>query len=370
VRKPTVPTILIGIVVLALLGYVFVVVTRPATDGEPPGARSRRGPGAAPSDSPAGPPSVFPPAGKVFLGAQTSQGPYNFADLDEFATATGHPPAALQFSQSWAHNRFDAAIFDRIADRNTLPILSWEPWDYRATGRGISHGEQPAYRLSRIVRGDFDAYIRSWAEGIKSLDYPVGLRFGHEMNGFWYPWCEQANGNREGDYVKAYRHIHQIFQEAGASKVVWLWSPNVTYPGAQPLKGLYPGDKYVDWIGLSGYYGTAGVEHYRSFDRIFEETFAELRRFTKKPIVITETGATDASGLRTRWVQEMFRQLPQHPDVIGVIWFEINKEVDWRITRTPVAARAFGNGAGADRYQVTWSRNTTPTTSVPVPDRR
>jgi beta-mannanase len=251
-----------------------------------------------------------------------------------------------------------------------LPIVAWEPWDHSATGEARSRGAQPEYRLSRIAGGDFDDYIRSWADGIKALGYPVGIRFAHEMNGFWYPWCEQSNGNRPGDYVKAYRHVHDLFRAAGAENVIWLWSPNVTYPGAEPLEGLYPGDDYVDWIGLSGYYGTEGVESYRSFNAIFTRTFDELRTFTDRPIVITETGATDSDGAKARYVREMFAQLPDHPDVIGVIWFELRNDVDWRVATAPAAAKAFGQGAGSERYAVSWSTNTVARTAASQAGRR
>lgn len=360
------PGVLIAGVVLALVGYVFYVVARPAGERHPsPRAAAPAGsptPSVTPSAtaSPAAPPAVFPPPGKVFLGLQTGPGPYDFAPVDAFTAATQHQPGALQFTQGWADDQFHRAAFDRIAARKMLPILAWEPWDHKATGRGRSHGDQPAYRLSRIIAGDFDPYIRSWAEGIKTLGYPVAVRFAHEMNGFWYPWCEQSNGNRRGDYVKAYRHVHQIFAAAGADKVIWIWSPNVTYPSAEPLRDLYPGDSYVDWIGLSGYYGTAGVEQYRSFDRIFTDTFAELRRFNRKPIVITETAATDSAGQKARWIRTMFQQLPRHGNVIGVVWFELVNELDWRVANSPAAAKAFADGARSSRYQVAWSPNTIP----------
>src|SRR5262249_37398206 len=161
-----------------------------------------------------------------------------------------------------------------------LPIVAWEPWDY-------THGvNQPAYRLSAIYGGHYDTYIRSWATGIAALRIPIVMRFAHEMNGSWYPWCEQSNGNRPGDYIRAARHVHEIFTAAGARNVTWMWSPNVTYPGARPLSSLYPGDSYVDWIGLSGYYGTGGVTAYRSFNSIFAGTLTELGTFSLKPVVI------------------------------------------------------------------------------------
>jgi len=348
-------------ILAALLGVgaVLVVRTRPSgpVSGPPPADGTSR-----PSSSPPAPPVPFPPTGKVFLGLQTNLGPYDFSAVDAFAAATRRRPSVLQFSQGWAADRFDAGLLDATADRNMLPIISWEPWDYTQRGRAGSSGEQPAYRLARIINGDYDDYIRSWATGIAAWGSPVVLRFAHEMNGFWYPWCEQSNDNRPGDYVKAWRHVHDLFAAAGADNVTWLWSPNVTYPGASSLKGLYPGDSYVDWIGLSGYYGTAGREAYISFDQIFRQTFSDLKTFTHKPVVITETAATDAAGQRVRWINQMFSQLPNHPEVIGVIWFETDKEIDWRIASAPSAAAAFAKGAANARYDTAWTPNGVPRT--------
>jgi beta-mannanase len=344
-RLITVP--ILAALLVASLGASCVPATPPAAE-QPSGTRP---------SSPPPPPEPFPPPGKVFLGINTNAGAYDFGALDAFIQATGTRPAAMQFTQGWANDRFDRGVFDRIVARQMLPILSWEPWDYQ--NRGESQ-DQPDYRLAAIIDGRYDEYIRSWANGITALRYPVVIRFAHEMNGFWYPWCEQSNHNQPGDYVKAWRHVHQIVQEAHATNVTWLWSPNVSYTNSTPLQRLYPGDEYVDWIGLSGYYGTAGVKNYVSFDRIFSRTFNELAAITDKPIVITETGATNANGERERWIREMFQQLPNHPNVVGVIWFEAVKEIDWRLASTSAAAKAFGENASQSRYQTPWTTHSIP----------
>jgi len=123
-----------------------------------------------------------------------------------------------------------------------------------------------------------------------------------------------------------------------------------------------PVDGYVDWIGLSGYYGTAGVTSYISFDQIFTKTLSDVDAITRKPIVITETGATNASGQQAKWITQMFAQLPSHPDVIGVIWFEAMKEIDWRVATVPAAAAAFAQGAADPRYDAPWAPNGIPRT--------
>jgi beta-mannanase len=142
-----------------------------------------------------------------------------------------------------------------------------------------------------------------------------------------------------------------------------VWSPNVTYPGASPLAELYPGDSYVDWIGLSGYYGTAGRESYIGFEDIFAATLAELTTLSHRPIVITETGATNATGQQARWITDMFTELPKHPEIIGVVWFEATKEIDWRLASSPQGAAAFAVGADGPTYDVPWTRVGVPRTA-------
>jgi mannan endo-1,4-beta-mannosidase len=300
---------------------------------------------------------AFPPTGQDFIGVTTAAGPDNFTEVDKFTKAAGRQPTVMMFTEGWAVNKtFDRSGFDKIAERGMMPILSWEPWDYHndTPDHAGVYPTQPKYKLSNITAGNFDAYIRSFAEGIKGLGYTVGLRFAHEMNGFWYPWGSGVNGNQPGDYVKAWQHVHNIFTEVGATNVIWIWSPNVDYTNAAKLRPLYPGDAYVNWIGLSGYYGTTGLQHYETFNQIFDKTLADLATFTKKPIIISETAATNESGLRTQWIQTLFKELPTHPNIIGFIWYEAVKELDWRILTPASAGTAFANGAASPFFATQW----------------
>ena len=311
----------------------------------------------------------FPPTGTKFVGIMSSTGLGDWSTLDAFTGAVHVQPSVYEFTQGWAVNQFDGAAIGQVAARGMLPLISWEPWDYLDTAPGAqTEGDQPAYRLSNIVDGRFDGYIRSWADGVKRLRYTVAIRFAHEMNGNWYPWgMQDLNGNTPAQYVAAWRHVHDIFTQVGATNVIWIWSPNVAYRGSSPLAALYPGDRYVNWIGLSGYYGTPGMNAYESFNQIFDPTISQLRAITARPIVITETGATDADGSMARFVSQMFQQLPQdHPDVIGVIWYEAVKVVDWRLATHPAAAAAFRRAvAGNPLYDTPWKPGMVPEESVP-----
>ncbi|MGW7819854.1 glycoside hydrolase family 26 protein [Streptomyces puniciscabiei] len=367
----TVTRLLATVLAVVLGGYVFVV--GPHLAGERERRREAAIDAALPPTASIEPPPtggsraagsghrVFPARGDSFVGIMTAAGVHDLTEAARFTHRTGHRPQVYEFSQDWAHDRFDADLIDNVARRGMMPLLAWEPWDHREAGAAAQlRGDQPAYRLARIIDGTYDPYLRSWAKGIASLRYPVGIRLAHEMNGYWYPWCEQSNGNHPGEYVRAWRHVHDIFVRAGASNAIWVWSPNVGYRNATPFDRLYPGDAYVDWVGLSGYYGTVGKESYQSFDQLFSDSEKRLRRLTAKPLVITEVGATDADGRKAEWIADMFRSLPRHPDIIGVIWYEAVKVIDWRITTSAGSVSAFTSGISAPRYRTPWAPDTEP----------
>ncbi|MEU5941084.1 glycosyl hydrolase [Micromonospora sp. NPDC047548] len=379
----TLPRGAMALIAALLLAYAFVIAPQTASGERKDAAATRTATAepsmtatAEPTPSPRPDPGLFPPPGKTFIGVMTNEGPYNFTAVNAFTAAAKRQPQVMLFGAGWATAAFDRTLFDRISDRGMLPMLAWEPWDYQldnaARKKGFSarkidriRSHQPDYRLSRISRGSLDAYVLSWAQGIKSLGYPVAIRFAHEMNGDWYPWSEAVNGNRPGDYVKAWRHVHDLFTAAGATNVIWVWSPNVRWDNSTPkLSTLYPGDDYVDWVGLSGYYGTGALSTYRSFDAIFNQTIKEIRAFTHRPLVITETGASDGKGRKAEWIRQTFQLLPRHKDIIGLIWFEVNKELDWRIVSSPAVTKAFAQSVAASRYDFTWSSAMLPRTEI------
>jgi mannan endo-1,4-beta-mannosidase len=358
--RVTIPKLL-GLGLLAMLaGYVFVLAPQvPGQTASQIGAGQEGGLIARTN-------SVFPSPGKKFVGVMTNGGPYDFTQLDRFTQAVGYQPSVYEFAQGWAVNQFDRSAIDNVAEHGMLPLISWEPWDYQRQSKNpLLSGIQPAYSLSHIIDGDYDNYIRSWAEGVKSLPCTIAIRFAHEMNGNWYPWAVYTNGNSVDEYAQAWRHVHDIFTQIGAKNVIWVWSPNIIYGDTTSLAELYPGNNYVNWIGLSGYYGTPGMMLYRSFNATFDPTIAQLRRFTSKPIVITETGATNVNGLMARWVTQMFQELPAHPDIIGIIWFEGITVTDWQVADNPAAAAGFRAGLVSSLYRTEWQPGMRPLVTMP-----
>lgn len=276
--------------------------------------------------------------------AKNSTTPWRTADLGAVnafeQTAHAHLGIVMWFAD-WQHARPNLAQLQAVAQRGSVPEISWEPWDYT----GSTH-TQRKYTLDSIIHGHHDPYIRTWARALHGYGRPVLLRFAQEMNGNWYPWAEAVNGNRPGEFVRAWRHVHDIFTAQHATNVKWVWSPAA---GTLDIQGTqYPGDTYVDVLGLSVFNGGTSLNWggWRSFGRIFDTSARALRQIApSKPVQVSEVASAERGGNKAAWINRMFTDLERHPQVKSLIWYDLRKQADWPITSSRRAARAFAAGA-------------------------
>jgi hypothetical protein len=306
---------------------------QPPPDDPPPG-----------QDEPSNPPA--PGAGGIFdrdlvYGVATKSNGASDAEITEVAELVGERPAIELWYRSFTQELV-LSEFQAIAARGGIPYLTWEPWDWR---RGTN---QRTYQLQSITSGRFDAYLRRSAVTIGAYEGPVLLRFAHEMNGDWYPWSEAVNGNRPGEYAEAWRYIHDLFAEQGVTNVLWVWSPNVEYEGSLPLDGLYPGNAFVDVIGVDGYnFGTS--QRWSSWQwpaDLFDPTFATVRALSQGqiPLMLGEVASSEVGGDKAVWIDAFFTWMDAQADLEAFVWFHLDKETDWRINSSQTAAEAFRAG--------------------------
>jgi mannan endo-1,4-beta-mannosidase len=311
--------------------------------------------------------SIESPTSKYF-GLYTAQAPFNWATYDDTTAKVGETPNMVGYFGGW-DQPFRADAVTAAWKRDTLPVLTWESRPADATNNDI---DAPAYSLHNILAGDFDTYLRTYAQAIVANGLPLGIRFDHEMNGIWYPWAETdgqgnpINGNSPGEYVKVWRYVHDIFQAEGANQyVMWIWSPNIinnlpaSHQSLAYTESLYPGDAYVDWVGLSGYLRPPYVAaNDFSFNYTFGSSLQQLRQMTNKPIVLSELGASDVGGHKPQWIASLFAALkkPENADIVGFGWFNLAVTSytegvlatnDWRIESRPDSLAAFITGLTA-----------------------
>lgn len=209
-----------------------------------------------------------------------------------------------------------------------IPLVNWEIFNAK---------------LDDIIGGVYDDMLSRRAREAKALGAQMFVDLGAEMNGDWSPWGGAQNGKSAEKYVAAYRHVHNALAEA--DNLVWLWCPNVTDEPREvwnAAMNYYPGDNYVDWTCVDGYnWGNAGGAGWQSFEEIFTDIYPQLAA-KNKPIMIGEMASAESGGSKAEFINGIVPTLKsKFPLIKGLVWFDINKETDWRISSSPESEAAF-----------------------------
>lgn len=304
---------------------------------------------------------------RVYWGAYAAGGQYGLADApwdmssaDRFEAEVGKRMSLIEWGQDWYEcsswcglRGFPTGLMGKARARGYIPVLSWGSYEEQ------KGSDQPAFRLSEIVGGRYDSFIRRWASGAKRWGHPFFLRFDWEMNTNEVPYSEAANGNRSGEFVRMWRHVHRIFAAVGATNVTWVWCPNVEYPtSVKPLAELYPGDGYVDWTCLDGYnWGTnpSRPAGWTSFASVFGKTYRLVTRriAPSKPLMIGETASSEFGGSKAAWIRNAFRtQIPvRFPRIGAVVWFNKSWDgMDWPIESSAASRNAMRAALASSVY--------------------
>jgi hypothetical protein len=182
----------------------------------------------------------------------------------------------------------------------------------------------PVFSMQSIADGGWDPQIHRWcanaAAEISRLGTPLLAEFGTEVNGDWFPWNGRWNGAGEtsgyGDpaaadgperFRDAYRRIVGICRAEGATGITWLFHVDLDgNPDASwnRIAEYYPGDEWVDWIGVSDYGllkpGWSAPDFAAKLDRGYDEVAALS---PTKPIAVLEYGYAERRDPRpkARW---------------------------------------------------------------------
>ena len=279
----------------------------------------------------------------------------SISDLESNEVEVGKGMSLVLWYQSWkeggALQTFPADQMNAVRAHGSIPVLAWEPNEYPQPP------SEAQFSLSKIIGGAWDSYIRDYAGVAKAWGHPFFLRFASEMNGSWTPWSEKSNGNSAGQFVKAWRHVHDIFMSVGATNVTWVWCPNIEDHTTTPLAELYPGNAYVDWVGMDGYnYSVGNYAPWHWFDQIFRTTYDDLVRLTAPgmPIMIGETGSVEHGGSKSAWITDaLTKQLPANfPRVKALIWFNTSDgKYNLRVDTSPRSLAAFRSAIALKTYQ-------------------
>ena len=217
-------------------------------------------------------------------------------------------------------------------DRNRAVLVTIEPWTWVRSDRNT-----PEALKAGISSGEYDHLMRDICVTLNEMQSAVTVRWAQEMDDtssqfIWSGWKPET-------YINAYRRMIDLCREV-APEITVMWSPL----GFESMTKYYPGDDYVDLVGLSAF----GLQKYEEaeFGRALSFTDVLGPRYDRalqydKPIVVPELGYVGDADYVESWESAVRQSYTRFPDLVGVVYFN-QKEVypwpdyslpDWRITR-------------------------------------
>ncbi len=266
------------------------------------------------------PPSTVPvPAGKIRWGAYTGDNP---STIDAFTSKIGSNMHYVAMFVG-GEEEFPTAFARAAGDRGLTLVIFWEPHDMR---------------LDAIAAGTYDEIIRTFAAGAAAYGKPVIFAPFHEMNGDWNTWSGVVGSNTPQKLIAAWRHVHELF--ADAPNVAFGWAVNndsIPDTANNAIGSYYPGDAYVDYAGIDGFNFN---DPWMSFSEVFASALSRVSTYGK-PIILFSMASAEGPR-KAAWITDAFTvQIPKYPLVEGWIWFNENKERDWRVWSDDASLKAF-----------------------------
>lgn len=278
--------------------------------------------------------NILPPENGCYVGAfpgmrLTGVENATTEDLQQFETLCGKSVAIAWSTYCWDKNISLKQILDEVGEYGAVPVIGLRLEQHEAEAIMDEGNPSVDFSLQKIIDGDLDnALSINVVDEVKRYNKPVMISFLNEMNGDWYPWCgiyQGGDGTTEfGDsskadgperYIATYRHVVELFRAGGVNNVTWLFQANdISYPNENwnSIDAYYPGDEYVDWVGISLYVADAPDDEWASFETRMELVYNELIfLFPNKPIMLAEWGVGEfpEKGDKAAWISEAFTTL-------------------------------------------------------------
>lgn len=209
-----------------------------------------------------------------------------------------------------------------------------------------------------------DAYLLEFAKAAKDSNVPIFLRFASEMNGTWTNYSQDP-----AKYIEKWKLVHKVMKEH-APNVAMIWA--VLSVPEDTIESFYPGDEYVDWVGVNVYsvkYHNNNWYEKSAFEDPLDLLSYVYHRFSAtKPILISEFGVTHYNTRDNEEdvpfaidkITRMYSELPtKFPRVKAIYYFDVNNLTeynearrinDYSITNVPEITKTYTKLVQSNHY--------------------
>jgi mannan endo-1,4-beta-mannosidase len=250
----------------------------------------------------------------------------------------GDYPAVIGFDlgkiELKAEKNIDNVSFEKIRqeiihqyNRGGMITISWhmnnpftdgDSWDIKTEGvvSSILPGGKNHEKFLGWLQhaADFFNSLKT-EEGIK---IPIVFRPWHEHTGSWFWWGKDLCAPEE--YKQLWKMAVEFMQENGVNNLLYAYSPDIQGPG-QIYMERYPGDEYVDILGLDGYHrdNEAGIESFQNSLNAILSFMTNEGKKRNKPIALTETGL-EAIPIANWWTSVLLPIVDKYPISYVMVW--------------------------------------------------
>ncbi|MBI1861774.1 MAG: beta-mannanase [Deltaproteobacteria bacterium] len=309
-----------------------------------------------------------------------------FWESDEGVAERGSETAKKMAFVMFANDWVDGPYFpwdgvDGVSQVGKVPYIRILPRSTRAQYTGSDY----YYSMDRFLAGYYDNVLRQWARSARATASPLFVEWAPEMNGRWYQWNGLWSGGgytfgfgnpNLADGPEKYRAVYQrvvtIFNQEGATNVTWVFHVNWENNPREywnTMAAYYPGDQFVDWLGISVFGAQYAYEYYDSFTNVFDAAYGEFSALSAtKPMMVAEFGVVEQPGDpngKAQWLTNALQSIVEerYPRVKGIsYWNEsswtIPQNNNLRIDSSPQAVNAYATGIHNDVFvsdlEVNW----------------
>jgi len=203
---------------------------------------------------------------------------------------------------------------------------------------------------AQVAAGKYDASLLAQAKGIAALKVPTFVTLDQEAN-------QQAKIGVLGtgaEFQAAWRHLHDLYAQAKATNVVWVWVMTGSSAQLDSAAQLWPGNDVVDWISWNVYnasgcrsnaINTAGYISFEDRMKVFYDFVHQrgpsIGMDPEKPMMISETGSAkypDDAQKTADWYGSIPSVLAKYPQIRAVgLWQSVDGGCDYTFSTLPEA---------------------------------